>query len=229
MPAQAGESFHGASMQVDASTLAAMISSRICHDLVSPVAALNAGLDVLAEGGGADMREQAMSLIRNSADQLTVKLEFLRATLGAGTTGEGDYDLGELKNLSMKFFAVHKPELVWSLTTARAPRAAARILMNLLLVGLDCLPRGGTLHVSGGQVDERVEFVVSASGPRALLKPGVRAGLAGQTPEGGFDGRSIQPYLAFLTASGAKAELAARESEDKVELIVRMFAPVPAY
>jgi histidine phosphotransferase ChpT len=216
-------------MQIDAAQLAAMIASRVCHDLVSPVAALNAGLEILDEGGNADMREQSMALIRTSTEQLMVKLEFLRAALGSATTGEGDFDLGEVRNLSAKFFSSQKPELVWSLAPARTPRAAARLLMNLLLVAADCLPRGGTVEVTGGQTGEQVEYVVSARGPRALMKPGVRAGLAGQTPEEGFDGRSIQPYLAFLTAAGAKAELAARESEERVDLIVRMTAPVAAY
>jgi histidine phosphotransferase ChpT len=215
-------------MKLDAATLAAMISSRICHDLVSPVAALSAGLDVLDENAGADMREQALSLIRNSTGQLTVKLEFLRATLGSATIGNGDADMGELKAIAEKFFAVHKPDLIWNAPVARAPRAAGRLVMNLLLVALDSLPRGGQVEVSGGVGEERAEYTISARGPRALLKPGVRAALAGEMPEDGFDGRSIQPYLAFLVAAGAKAELAARESEERIDLIVRVSANVPA-
>lgn len=211
-------------MHIDTSTLVALVSSRICHDLVSPVAALTTALDILDDDHGADMREQAMELIRNSAKQAGVKLEFMRATFGAGTIGIGDCDLGELRDLSMRFFATQKPELEWSLTLSSVPRAAARLLMNLLLVGLDCLPRGGLLEVAGSQEDGKLSLSVCASGTRAALKPAVRAGLAGETPEGGFDGRSIQPYLAFLAASGSRAELAARESDERVELIVRMVA-----
>jgi histidine phosphotransferase ChpT len=96
--------------------------------------------------------------------------------------------------------------------------------MNLILVGLDCLPRGGKLEVTGGQEGDKLTLNVIATGTRATLKPAVRAGLAGEMPEGGFDGRSVQPYLAFITASGARAELAARESEERVELIVRIAA-----
>lgn len=209
-------------MIIDTATLVALVSSRICHDLVSPVAALTTALDILDDDHGADMREQAMELIRNSAVQAGVKLEFMRATFGAGTIGVGDSDLGELRKLSERFFATQKPELKWSLDVAMVPRAAARLLMNLLLVGLDCLPRGGLLEVSGSQDGDKLNLSVCASGTRASMKPAVRAGLAGEMPEGGFDGRSIQPYLAFLAASGSRAELAARESEERVEIIVRM-------
>ena len=66
-------------MLIDASTLVALVSSRICHDLVSPVAALTTAMDILDDDHGADMREQAMELIRNSAAQAGVKLEFMRA------------------------------------------------------------------------------------------------------------------------------------------------------
>jgi histidine phosphotransferase ChpT len=209
-------------MLIDSATLVALVSSRICHDLVSPVAALTTALDILDDDHGADMREQAMELIRNSAHQAGVKLEFMRATFGAGTIGSGDFDLGDVKTMAMRFFATQKPELVWNLDVQVVPRPAARLLMNLLLVGLDCLPRGGTLTVDGAVANAQLALSISASGTRAGLKPAVRAGLAGEVPEGGFDGRSIQPYLAFLAASGCRAELAARESDERVEIIVRM-------
>jgi histidine phosphotransferase ChpT len=93
--------------------------------------------------------------------------------------------------------------------------------MNLLLVGLDCLPRGGELEVNGQYEDDKLTLSIVATGKRAEIKPAVRAALAGELPEGGFDGRSIQPYLAFLCASNARAQLAARESEERVEIIVR--------
>jgi histidine phosphotransferase ChpT len=209
-------------MLIDTASLVALVSSRICHDLVSPIAALTTALDILDDDHGADMREQAMDLIRNSAWQAGVKLEFMRATFGGGTIGVGQTDLGEIEKLATRFFATQKPQLRWLLLLPSVPRPAARLLMNLLLVGLDCLPRGGTLEVSGNQEGDKLTLSVCASGTRASLKPAIRAALAGELPEGGFDGRSIQPYLAYLTASGCRAELAARESEERVEIIVRL-------
>jgi histidine phosphotransferase ChpT len=209
-------------MLIDTPSLVALVSSRICHDLVSPIAALTTAIDILDDDHGADMREQAMDLIRSSASQAAVKLEFMRTTFGGGTIGVGDTDLTDIKKLAERFFATQKPELKWNLSVVIVPKAAARILMNLLLVGLDCLPRGGVLDVSGEHVGDKLSVSICATGTRASLKPAVRAALAGELPEGGFDGRSIQPYLAYLAASGARAELAARESEERVEIIVRL-------
>jgi histidine phosphotransferase ChpT len=208
-------------MLIDTASLVALVSSRICHDLVSPVAALTTALDILDDDHGADMREQAMELIRKSALQASVKLEFLRATFGAGTIGPGDFDLGDTQALAQRFFATQKPDLVWNLTVSTVPRPAARLIMNLLLVGLDCLPRGGVLELNGGLDGDKLALSLVATGKRAVLKPDVRAGLAGEMPEGGFDGRSIQPYLAFMAANGARAEMAARESDERIEIIAR--------
>jgi histidine phosphotransferase ChpT len=209
-------------MLIDTTTLVALVSSKICHDLVSPVAALTTALDILDDDHGVDMREQAMELLRTSASQAAVKLEFMRTTFGAGTVGAGDFELGEVRDLAMRFFETQKPDLKWNLTLQTVPRPAARLLMNLLLVGLDCLPRGGVLEVNGSKSADRLELAIVATGTRAGLKPSVRAGLSGEMPEGGFDGRTIQPYIAYLTASGSRAELAARESDERVEIIVRM-------
>jgi histidine phosphotransferase ChpT len=146
----------------------------------------------------------------------------MRATFGAGTIGVGTTDLGDLKDLATRFVQSQKPDFVWKLAIQTVPRSAARILMNLILVALDCLPRGGVIEVNGHQDADKLTLSVAASGTRATLKPSVRAGLAGELPEGGFDGRSVQPYLAFLTASAARAQLAARESDERIELIVRL-------
>jgi histidine phosphotransferase ChpT len=209
-------------MLIDTASLVALVSSRICHDLISPFTALTTALDVLDDDHGADMREQAMDLIRTSSGQARVKLEFMRTAFGSATIGTGDADMGEIRSLSENFFQTQKPSLLWSLSLPNIPVAGARLLMHLLLVALDCLPRGGEVVVSGGQEDEKLILSVCATGPRAAIKPAVRASLAGDTPEGGFDVRSIQPYLVFLTASGSRAELAARESDERVEIIVRM-------
>jgi histidine phosphotransferase ChpT len=209
-------------MLIDNSTLVALVSSRICHDLISPFTALTTALDVLDDDHGADMREQAMDLIRTSSNQARVKLEFMRTAFGSATIGTANADMGEIRTLAENFFKTQKPSLLWTLSLPNIPVSGARLLMHLLLVALDCLPRGGEVAVSGSQEGGKLMLSVCATGLRAALKPAVRASLAGDTPEGGFDVRSIQPYLAFLAASGSRATLAARESDERVEIIVRM-------
>lgn len=209
-------------MIIDPQTLAAFAASRICHDLVSPVAALTTALDVMDDEGGADMREQALGLIRNSVATARAKLEFLRAAFGSPTIGAGEADMAELRRLCEQYAATAKPELVWTSTETSVPRAAGRIVVNLVMIAIDCLARGGTIEVTSARSDTRLEWRVAAAGRRAALKDEMRAGLKGDLPEGGFDGRSIQSYLTFLAAAGARAELAAREEDERVELIARI-------
>jgi histidine phosphotransferase ChpT len=209
-------------MPLDQNTLVALIASRICHDLVSPMAAVTTALDVMDTETSADMREHAMQVVRSSASDSRAKLEFLRAAFGSATAGTGTADLGELKRIAEAYVGTAKPELVWSTTEVFVPRIAARLLLNLIIVGVDSLPRGGQIVVTSLREGGRIEFQVACTGKRASLKDAVREALQGLTPEGGFDGRTIQPYMTFLSATAARAELAARDAEESVTLIARV-------
>lgn len=208
-------------MSIDNSTLLALVSSRVCHDLASPIQALTTALDVLEGDNSADMRESAISLIRESTTQASAKVEFMRATFGSLTAGKGESNLGDLKNIAARFIATQKPALEWEIVEDSASRPLARVLMNLILIALDSLPRGGEIKVQSMRNSDKTEISVRASGMRVSLKENMRAALQGLTPENGFDGRSVQPYLAYLTALENKIELAAREDENSLTLIAR--------
>ena len=208
-------------MSIETSTLIALVSSRVCHDLASPIQALTTALDVLEGDNSADMRESAIGLIRESTTQASAKVEFMRATFGSLTAGVGDANLGDLKNIAARFIATQKPELVWQINEDTSGRPMARVLMNLILIALDSLPRGGEIIVKSNIIGDITEFSVRAEGPRVSLKDNMRAAFQGFTPEHGFDGRSIQPYLAYLTALENKIELAAREDETSITFIAR--------
>lgn len=209
-------------MSLDPNALVALVASRICHDLVSPMAGVTTALDVLDDGANAETRDYAMQVVRTSAADSRAKLEFLRAALGSATAGEGIADLTELRRICEAYVATGKPELVWSTTEAFVPRVAARLLLNLIMVAMDSLPRGGRIEVTGSRSAGLLELAIACTGTRAGLKPTVRDALQGRTPEGGFDGRTVQPYVAFLAATSARAELAAREAPESVTLIARV-------
>lgn len=215
-------------MALDTNSLIALVSSRICHDLVSPLAAVTTALDVMDTDNSADMREHALQVVRSSASDSKAKLEFLRAAFGSATAGEGTADLNEMRRIIEAYVATGKPQLVWTTTESFVPRIAARLLLNLVVVAMDCMPRGGTLEITSAREARTLEFALTCQGRRAEIKPAVRDGLQGLTPEGGFDGRSVQPYVTYLAASAARAELAARESEETVVLIARVPLSEPA-
>lgn len=213
-------------MSIDVSQLIALVSSRVCHDLASPIQALTTALDVLESDNSPEMRESAIGLIRNSTNQAGAKVDFMRAIFGSVTAGNGTSSLADLKNIAAKFIATQKPEFKWEITENEFPKPLARVLMNLIMIAIDSLPRGGEIEVVTTKNGNNYEAMVKATGYRVNLKPAMRASLQGRAPEDGFDGRSIQPFIAFLTAKQNKIELAAREDEQSVTLIARMQSEV---
>ncbi|MCW5723407.1 MAG: hypothetical protein KIS81_00450 [Maricaulaceae bacterium] len=209
--------------------LAALLCARLCHDLVSPVAALGAALSVLDDEDASDMRDDALNLVRESARQAHVKLEFARLAFGAGGSAPGVIDCAELKRLAEGLFGTVKPDLVWKSAPPALEKSAARLLLNLCLQGIESAPRGGTVTVeAAADAGGGARIRVVAEGPRARLDPKSAAALDGQAPEDGFDGRSIQPYYAGLIARAAGGRVSARADGERVEFVALTAPPASA-
>lgn len=208
--------------------LAALLCARLCHDLVSPVSALGAALSVLDDESAADMREDAIALIRTGARQAQAKLEFSRLAFGAGGSAPALIDMRELQRLSGAMFADAKPDLVWKTEAAGLDKPAARVLLNLIQLAVDAVPRGGRVTIEAsapGDGGARLRLV--SEGPKARFAEAYAQALAGKRPEDGYDGRSIQPYFAGLIARDAGGRADVRVEEDRVELTA-LIAPASA-
>jgi histidine phosphotransferase ChpT len=140
----------------------------------------------------------------------------------AGATAEGDSELEEGRAVAIKLYSVLKPELVWSPPPVHMPRPAVRVIVNLLLIANECLPRGGKVEVTANKHGDGGEVIVTATGPRAKLREATAAALRGDGEE--LSGHTIQPTLTSLLARQGGVELSARESEEKVEFIARSAA-----
>ena len=76
-------------MTIDPVDFASLLCSRLCHDLLSPIGALNNGLELLADETDPKMRERCMELMAESARTSAAKLKFFRLAFGAaGGFGE---------------------------------------------------------------------------------------------------------------------------------------------
>ncbi len=194
-----------APVELSAVDLAALLCARVCHDLVSPVSALGTALDVLDDDSANDMHDEAMQLIRGSAKQASAKLEFARLAFGAGTSAPGQVATTELKRLIDGVFDTAKAQIVWRVSAASLSKPAARILLNLVLLGFESVPRGGKITI---EANSAARIRVHAQGDRARLLPITADALEGMEPDTGFDGRSIQPYYTGLIARdlGGRAE-----------------------
>ena len=193
--------------KLTAANLAALLCARICHDLVSPVGALSAALEVFEDDDNLDMRDDAMELIKLSAGQTSAKLQFLRIAFGAGGSAPGVIASNELERLSMGVYGQGKANINWALGSEGLDKSAARILLNLVMLSVMAVPRGGEITVSSDNSNGHTSLKIVCEGLKARLDPSVPATLAGSAPEAGFDGRNIQPFYTGMIAreSGGNA------------------------
>ena len=182
--------------------LAALLCSRVCHDIISPVGAINNGLELLDEGG-AD--EDAMKLIRASARNASARLQFARIAFGAAGSAGMLIDTGDAEAVATAFLQNEKPELVWNGRRALMPKNKVKLLLNLILVANAAIPRGGKIVVDPGRSGDRAE--IHAVGGRA------DAARAAEIPRAAFrqqagraDRRPFRPALLHAAArAGSRA------------------------
>ncbi|WP_457938609.1 histidine phosphotransferase ChpT [Mesorhizobium sp. 10J20-29] len=195
--------------------LAALLCSRVCHDIISPVGAINNGLELLDEGG-AD--EDAMSLIRQSARNASARLQFARIAFGAAGSAGMQIDTGDAEAVTTAFMRNEKPELVWKGERALLPKNQVKLLLNLVLVALAAIPRGGKIVISLEDVHTHPKFTLSSSGPMLRVPPKFLELHSGRKPEEAIDAHAVQPYYTLLLAHEANMTVSIHASADEVVL-----------
>ncbi len=195
-------------------SLAALLCARICHDLVSPVSALGAAIEVLDDPDNLDMRDDALDLIRSSSKAAAAKLQFLRLAFGAGGSAPGVIGTAALKGLVEGVYGEAKADLVWKVAPDGLDKPSARLLLNLTMLAYQAVPRGGSVTI--GATDQggvtRLQFI--CEGPKARLEDAVAIALSGKAPEQGWDGRTVQPFYTGMIAREAKGRVDAQAYPD---------------
>ena len=191
-------------MTISAVDFASLLCSRLCHDLLSPVGALNNGLELLADEHDPEMRARCLELLSESAKASANKLKFFRLAFGAaGGFGETVDSREARAAIEGLFGDNHKVNLGWLVEDATLPKAAIKVLLNLSLIAGDALIRGGQLDVGAEAVGGQVEIVVRADGPRIVLDPELRTALLGAQGEAPITPRAAAAYLVHsLVAEG---------------------------
>ncbi len=193
--------------KLTAANLAALLCARVCHDLVGPVGAMETGLDLLNDEDNADMHEDAIELMKVGALQASAKLKFLRIAFGAGGSAPAVLPSSELEALVRGVFPDGKVKIHWQTLANGFDKPAARVLLNLVMLAMQTIPRGGTLTVKGENTDNNCDVDILATGPKARLDSTMVRTLAGGAPEEGFDGRSVQPFYTGMIAREAKGRI----------------------
>jgi len=194
---------------IEALDLAALLCSRVCHDLISPVGAIVNGLEVLEEEKDEATKEFALDLIKKSAGTASAKLQFCRIAFGAAGSAGAQIDLGDTETVARGFLEDEKTKLTWNLPRALLPKNRVKLLLNMLLIAGQAIPRGGKLTVDPIGSGDGMGFRVSAAGANAKVPPAVPLLLTGEGGEG-LDAHRIQPFYAGLMARacGVKAAVA---------------------
>ncbi len=188
---------------LDALDLSALLCSRVCHDVISPVGAIVNGLEVLEDDQDESMREFALDLIRKSARHASARLQFARIAFGAAGSAGASIDLADAEKVSRGMFSDEKTQLSWSAPVALYPKNKVKLLLNLVMIATGAIPRGGLLDVKVTGDGEAPTLVLVAKGSHARIPPHVEALIAGTPESGVVDAHGILPYYAGLVARAA--------------------------
>lgn len=210
--------------------LAALLCSRLCHDMLSPVGAMSNGLELLADESDPEMRRNCMELLEQSAKASTDKLKFFRLAFGAaGGFGEM-VDSAEPQALIDALASANtRISINWALAAPKLPKPAVKVLLNFAQIALDALIRGGTLDIGAELRSENgrgsTEIVVRANGPRIAFDEEIGKALQGDMKPGELTSRTAAAYMIAMLAEEAGGGLQYRLDEDT--LVLGAVLPTP--
>jgi histidine phosphotransferase ChpT len=197
--------------------LAALLCSRVCHDVIGPVGAIINGLEVLEDETEEEMRSVALDLIRKSANSASARLQFCRLAFGAAGSMGASIDSGDAEAVVRGLIGNDRTTLAWNAHRQFAPKNIVKLLLNLCLVASAAIPRGGVVTVNFTLEGSEADITIVASGPNARLGHGVGDILSGQRADA-IDAHSIQPYYTTLLARECGLVLAATTTPEGLTL-----------
>ena len=185
---------------LDALDLAALLCSRVCHDLISPTGAIVNGLEVLEDGGDEETKTFALDLIKKSARTASARLQFCRLAFGAAGSAGAQIDVGDAEAMARGFIEDGKIKLAWNLPRVLLPKNRVKLLLNMLIIASQTIPRGGTLTVDPIGDGEAMGFRITAAGVNARIPQAVPSLLEGNSENGTVDAHAVQPFYTGLLA-----------------------------
>jgi histidine phosphotransferase ChpT len=193
--------------------LAALISSKICHDLIGPVGNINNGLEILDEEDDAQSRDYALDVIRNVTETASARLQFARFAFGATDSAGARIDLGTAEELSRGLIGNGKHKLAWRGLKGQIAKDKAKLLLNLVAVAPTAVPRGGDIVVEIGGTLAAPSFTVRCRGPSARPPQYLADFVSGEAPA--INAMTIQAYYTVRLAMATRMRLGiARDGAD---------------
>lgn len=212
-------------ISLDPLDLAALLCSRVCHDVISPVGAIVNGLEVLEEEKDAEMRAIATDLIKKSARTASAKLQFCRLAFGSAGSAGAFIDTGDAEQVARNLLSDDRTKLEWNAPRALMPKNKVKLILNMCLIAAAAIPRGGLLKVEVVGEGDEASLCVSANGPNMRLASGVPLLLQGEPESGTVDAHGIQAFYTGLVARAAGLDV---KAEATPEMVTVLAAPVAA-
>ncbi len=205
--------------------LAALLCSRVCHDVISPVGAIMNGLEMLDSEKDEEMRAVAMELIKKSATSASARLQFCRLAFGAAGSLTASIDTGDAENVARGLIANDRTTLQWTAQRRLVPKNLVKLLLNLCLISASAIPRGGVIHVELEGEGEALTMKIKATGTNARLPHAASVFLSGGSVET-IDGHSIQPYYTTLLARECGTTITTSTTPESITLAAVPAGPV---
>jgi histidine phosphotransferase ChpT len=180
--------------------LAALLCSRVCHDVISPVGAIANGLELFDDPEmDEETKATALEMVRSSAKTASAKLKFCRIAFGAAGSAGAMIDMGEAGEMALAFVGSEKVRLDWQAPRENRPKQQVKLLLNMLLMAMAGVPRGGVVTVQA----EGDTLTARAEGERAKVPEAMAQVLDGSADLAALDARLVQPYYAKMLAASA--------------------------
>lgn len=196
-----------------------LLNARLCHDLISPVSAINNGIELIAELGE-DPGGEALGLVAVSAKEAARKLQFFRLAFGSARLPSGaEAGLAEARAALRDWPVGERISVLWPETPPHAvSREGAKLMMLLGLVALDCLGGAGELAIAPGAAPGGLLWTAVGRGTRAALGAEMTAALAGKAAVGDLTPKTAPAAYAALTAAAAGARISSMAAPGEIRL-----------
>ena len=201
--------------------LAALLCSRVCHDLISPVGAIANGLEVMEEDKDEETKAFAMDLIKKSARTASAKLQFCRLAFGAAGSAGAQIDSGDAEKVTRGLVEDDKTRVSWNLPRVLLPKNRVKLLLNMVLIAGQAIPRGGSLSIDPVGQGETMGFRIAATGANARVPQTVSALLSGEPGSHAVDAHAIQPFYTGLLARNCGLAIAMASEGEAVVVTAR--------
>lgn len=209
-----------------------LLSSRLCHDLVGPAGAVHNGMELFEEMG-TDNGGGALDMVSTSVDQLSARLAFFRMAFGLGGLSGRKSPLAESMDLVDAFLKGGRVSVDWSGLGEDAqgqaiPTGVLKLLLNMILVAVDALPRGGSLGVTLAFMNDdkgspAFGLAVKASGDGARLKDELESALLSSPSEEageGLNAHNVHGFFCQQLARELSSEIEFAKAENEVQFAV---------